>query len=293
MRTATKAPTPNTDQAELWNGTSGQAWVDTQGLLDGLFEPFERRLADAVTAHGARRVLDIGCGTGSTTLAAAARMGSGGDCLGVDISQPMLAVARERARRARSTARFVCADAQTHPFERAGFDLILSRFGVMFFDDPVAAFANLRRAAADGAALCCFVWRSPLENPFMTEAERAAAPLIPALPAREPDAPGQFAFADRARVAAVLERSGWTDIDIAPVDVPCRFPSGALETYFTRLGPLARALQALDDSVRTAVIDVVRAAFERYVHDGEVRFDAACWRVGARAHTQRDAGPHA
>src|SRR5947209_8238676 len=125
----------NGEQAAMWNGTSGNAWVEAQTLLDDLFEPFERRLAGAVSTHSARRVLDIGCGTGSTTLAAARCAGPEGRGVGIDISEPMLAVARARAEREHSTAQFIHADAQTHAFQAAAFDLIISRFGVMFFDD--------------------------------------------------------------------------------------------------------------------------------------------------------------
>ena len=146
----------------------------------------------------AQRVLDVGCGTGSTTLAVARRLGANGAAVGIDISEPMIA-ARAGARRARR-ARRRASSAPTrrrHAFEPASFDMIVSRFGVMFFDDSVRAFANLRRAASDGAELHVIAWRSAAENPFMTTAERAAAPLLPDMPARRPDAPGQFAFADR------------------------------------------------------------------------------------------------
>ena len=148
------------------------------------------------------RVLDVGCGTGSTTLAVARRLGAKGRCIGIDISEPMIAAARARAEREGTPASFIRADAQTHAFEPASFDMIISRFGVMFFDDSVRAFANLRRAAKQTPSLRFIAWRSAAENPFMTTAERAAAPLLPNLPARRPDAPGQFAFADRDRVHA-------------------------------------------------------------------------------------------
>ena len=189
----------NEEPATLWNGVAGRAWVEMQALLDQVMQPFERLLADAVAGRRPTRVLDVGCGTGATTIAAARALGSGGSCLGVDVSEPMLALARTRAEREGVGATFVRADAQTHAFERSAFEMILSRFGVMFFDDPVAAFANLRRAAAQDAELRCLTWRGAAENPFMLVAERAAAPLLPNVPPRDPDAPGQFAFADPRR----------------------------------------------------------------------------------------------
>jgi ubiquinone/menaquinone biosynthesis C-methylase UbiE len=273
----------NEEQIALWNDTAGRAWVELQETLDRVLEPFEDVLVDAVAARKPRRVLDIGCGTGSTTLAVARQIGPKGTAVGVDISEPMIAVAKQRAERESVPSRFICADAQTHAFETASFDMIVSRFGVMFFDDSVRAFANLGRAAAPKADLRVIAWRSPADNPFMTTAERAAAPYLPEMPARRPDEPGQFAFADRNRVRSILEKSEWADIDIQPLDVACTLPQRELVAYFTRLGPLGRLLPQLDENARSRVIDTVRAAFDPYVHGDEVRFTAACWTIGARA----------
>jgi SAM-dependent methyltransferase len=271
----------NNEQTALWNGRAGRAWVDQQALLDQLFKPLEDRLVEEVRAARGHRVLDVGCGTGSTTLAAARLLGATGHCLGVDISQPMVAHARQRAKREESPARFVCADVQTYPFEPASFDTIISRLGVMFFDNPVVAFANLRRAATDGAKLRCIAWRSAAENPFMTTAERAAAPLLPNIPPRRPDAPGQFAFADGQRISSILQKTGWTGIDIQPIDVDCAMPQKELLGYLTRLGPVGLILEDADERTRAHVIDTVRTAFDPYVHGTEVRFTAACWMVSA------------
>ncbi|MCR6477246.1 class I SAM-dependent methyltransferase [Variovorax sp. ZS18.2.2] len=275
-----------TEQSALWNGRAGRAWIDGQATLDLMFSSFEDLLVDAVRATSARRVLDVGCGTGSTTLAAARAAGAQGNCLGVDISEPMVAVARERAEREGSTARFIGADVQTHAFEPASFDLVISRFGVMFFDDPVAAFANLRRASSANARLQVIAWRSAAENPYMTTAERAAAPLLPNMPVRQPGAPGQFAFADQHRVASILQESGWGEIDIQPIDVSCTYPEKNLVGYFTRLGAVGQVLEDMDEATRRQVIGTVRAAFDPFVHGDEVRFTAACWMIGAKAPDQ-------
>lgn len=286
------------EQAALWNGRAGQAWVDAQEVLDRMFQPFEAPLleaalgaAEAAAADGGaspsgRQVLDVGCGTGATTLAVAARLGGGAAAVGVDLSAPMIELARQRAQAsgaAGAAARFVVADAQTHPFEAASFDAIISRFGVMFFETPVAAFANLRRAARPGARLRCIAWRSPAENPFMTTAERAAAPLLPALPARRPDGPGQFAFADREGVRGILEASGWSELSIAPLDVTCELPERELPRYVTRLGPVGMALHEADEATRQRVIAAVLAAFAPFRQGDVVRYTAACWQLDARA----------
>ncbi|MDP3760695.1 MAG: class I SAM-dependent methyltransferase [Ramlibacter sp.] len=272
-------PPPAPGQSALWNGPGGHAWVDAQPLLDQVLQPFEDLLVEGVRSASPSRVLDVGCGTGSTTVAIARLLGNGGQCTGVDISQPMIDAARARAAREGVAASFVIADAQTHPFEPGGFDMIVSRFGVMFFQDPVAAFANLRRAASANASMRLIVFRGGDENPFMTAAERAARPLMSNLPPRKPDGPGQFAFADRQRVAGILQQSGWTGIDIQPVDVECVLPEKDLVGYFTRLGPVGTALRDADEATRSRVIDTVRPAFDPFVRGAEVRFTSACWMI--------------
>jgi len=283
MEIETEMDRQENEQIKLWNGTAGRAWVEEQALVDGVLAPFQELLLDEVRAARPRRVLDVGCGTGSTTVAVAKLLRDGGRCTGVDVSEPMIAAARDRAERERAPASFVCADAQTHAFEPGSFDMVLSRFGVMFFADPVEAFSNLGRAARDGAELRFVAWRSPAENPFMTTAERAAAPLLPHLPPREPDAPGPFAFADAQRLARILEDGGWTAIDIQPIDVPCTMPEPGLIRYLSRFGPVGAALGEADEPTRTRILESVRAAFDPFVHGDVVRYTAACWMVGARA----------
>lgn len=266
------------EQAKLWNGSAGRAWVDHQPLLDHIFEPFTKLLV--ASAGDSDRVLDVGCGTGGTTLAIARRAR---EVIGVDVSEPMLALARERADSEGSSAAFVHADAQAHAFEPASFDLVTSRFGVMFFADSVLAFANLRRAAKDDARLALVAFRSVEENPFMTAAERAAAPLIPNIPPRRTDGPGQFAFADEARVRGIFEASGWGRLSMEKIDVECSFPESALLGYLTRLGPLGLVLQEVEEARRAAILETVRRAFDVFVHRergrDQVRFTAACWMI--------------
>ena len=193
----------------------------------------------------------------------------------------MIAAARARLEREGVAARFIEADAQTYAFDVAGFDAVISRFGVMFFADPVAAFANLRHAARPGARLRFAAWRGAAENPFMTVAEHAAAPLIAA--AFRPGGPGPFAFAEPGRIETVLRDSGWADIAVKPVDVACRFAGTELTRYLSWMGPVGRALQQADIETRAKVIAMVRPAFDRFVQGDEVCFTAACWMADAHA----------
>lgn len=265
----------------VWNGVAGQNWVEAQSLLDGLFQGFEDRLTADCVDQGARRVLDVGCGTGATTLAVAQALGpDGGRCTGLDISQPMIALARDRAARAGSKADFICADAEDYPLDTGRYDRIVSRFGVMFFADPVRAFANLRRATRRGGQLGVIAWRAPEENPFMTAAERAARPLLPETGTAPLPPTGQFAFADNEKVRASLAGSGWSQVRIEPLDIACTLPEAQLEAWFTRLGPLGRILPGLEPGRRAAVLEAVREGYAPFVAGGTVQFTAACWMIG-------------
>lgn len=269
------------EQSAIWSGAGGRGWVAARELVDQVFQPLEDILVQATGS--ARRVLDVGCGTGGTTVAIAQRLGAGARCTGLDISEAMLGAARARAEQMRSSAEFVLGDAQTYDFESAAFDAIVSRFGVMFFADPVAAFTNLHRAAQPGANLRMIVWRSADDNPFMTTAERAAAPLLPNLPVRKPNEPGQFGFADPKRVTGIVEASGWNEVVLAPLDIPCTLPEQELLRWLVELGPVGRALQGENVEVREKVLAAVRPAFDPYVKASVVHFTAACWLLSAQA----------
>lgn len=261
---------------DLWNGPSGQVWAEEQELLDRMLEPYLPHVLEGLPPGA--DVLDVGCGAGATTIAAAARAAS---CTGVDVSAQLVARARERAA-GLGNVRFVRADAQRYDFEEARFDALLSRFGVMFFDDPVAAFANLRRAMRPGGTLTFIAWRSPAENPFFTTASRAAAPFLNLSPP-DPEAPGQFAFADGERVRRILDGSGWSAIEVAPRDVAGSLSKADLRVYASKLGPVGQALREVDDATRAQVLEAVHAAYAPFLADGTVRFTSACWRVTARA----------
>lgn len=278
------ATAANQDQSALWNEAAGQAWVEMNDVLDRMLAPFEAALTQAAFPGASRRVLDIGCGAGATSLAMARRVGAEGLVLGVDISGPLVEAAKARARaEGLEQAAFVKADAQTYAFEPGDFDAAISRFGVMFFEDPQAAFANIRRGVRPDGALTFVAWRSPMENPFMITAVQAAAPFLPAMEPPNPNAPGQFAFADAGKVRRILELSGWRDVDVAPLDLPSSVAEADLMAYVTKLGPAGAALRDADEALKARVAAALERAFRPYVQDGEARFTSACWLVTARA----------
>lgn len=264
----------NVDQIALWNGPSGETWVAMQERLDRQLFPLGRVAMDALAVRPGERVVDIGCGSGQTTIELAARVGSAGRVVGVDISEPLLALARRRA----PDLAFVAADAQRHRFEPA--DAAFSRFGVMFFTDPVAAFTNLASAVRRLAFVC---WRRAEENPMMTVPIAAAvAAGLPAPESPPPDAPGPFAFADRDRVAQILAAAGFDEIEIVAHDEPIGGSDldASVDLAF-HVGPLARQLRE-HPALRASVTDAVRAAIASYVTDGLVAMPSATWIVTAR-----------
>ena len=269
------------DQATLWNGEMGQTWVEMARVTDQLFESLAAPLLEAAR-DGATALLDVGCGAGFTTLALARELGPGARTVGADISEPLLAAARERAEAASVPIEFILGDAQTVDFALASFDLIVSRLGVMFFADPVAAFVNLRGAATEGARLRFVCWRDPAENPFMTLTARATKDLLD-LPARVPNVPGPYGLADPERTRGILTAAGWDGVEVRPFDATCTMPADELMTFLTRIGPLREALAEADVERRLAVLEAVRTAAEPYVEGDRVSFEAALWIVDASA----------
>ncbi len=270
------------DMAAYWD-RAGQVWVEHQALLDRLMAPIAEAVIQAAGLVNGDAVLDVGCGAGATTLAAAWRTGPSGRAVGVDISGALVELARRRAGEdGVEGVEFLLADAQTEAFDPT-FDAIVSRFGVMFFPDPVAAFSNLRRALKPGGRLTFAAWRAPEDNPLALVPLRAAAPFLAEPPRFEADAPGRFAFADRERVAAILSASGWREVEIAPLDVASPASFEELMTMSLRVGPLNPILRAADEAVRSKVEAAVAEALAPLVGEGGGVMKSACWLVTAKA----------
>lgn len=269
--------------ASFWRQAGGQAWADLQALMDRLNQPIGEAVAAQAGLGFGGRALDVGCGAGDTTLDMARRLAPGGRCVGVDVSEPLLEIGRRRAQaEGVANAEFVLGDAQDYAFEAEAFDAVISRFGVMFFEAPDLAFANLRRALRPDGRLAFACWRSPAENPLSQIPLEAAAPFLSKVPQAEPDGPGRFAFADPARVQAILDRSGWREVEIAPLNTPTPLTFDELMRLSLDLGALGPLLRDESEAVRARVHDAVAARLRPFVEDGMVSMTAACWLVTAR-----------
>jgi SAM-dependent methyltransferase len=275
--------TTNAQQIEYWNGPAGERWSKAQDRIDhhlGLIT--EALLALAAPKEG-ERVLDIGCGGGTTALILRERVGPDGAVTGIDISEPNLALANARAHAGMADVAFLKADAATYEFEPA-FDLAFSRFGVMFFDDPVAAFANLRKALVKTGRLVFVCWRTFKENDWSFEPYEAALDLLPPQEPTDPHAPGPFAFADDGRLGGILERAGYRGIRIKPLDTTVNMGASiddALTEALT-IGPLARAAAELDEDARDKIRTCIAPVIAKHQTPYGIVAPAAVWLVTAK-----------
>ena len=278
----TAAPPP-VDMAAYWNDVAGHTWTELADLMDQELCELGLAAMEALAPRAGDALVDVGCGCGQTSLQLAERVGPSGSVLGVDVSRPMLAEARRRAEAAGvRQVTFVEADAQTYAFPPGALDGLFSRFGVMFFADPAAAFANLRRALKPGGRLAFVCWRPLAENPWMTAPMGAVLKHLPAPAPPPPGAPGPFAFADPERVRSILGEAGFRHIDARPIDLPMGgFSVEDALKMAMRIGPVGALLRENPD-VAPKVVDEIRETLAAQAVDGRVALPGAAWIVTAR-----------
>lgn len=279
---------PNDDQTQYqdqyWNGPEANHWLVHEHRYERMGASFTRLVLDAAAVARTDRVLDIGCGTGSTTCTAA-RAAADGQALGVDIARPLLQRAKQRARHDGLTnVRFEHGDAQTHRLAPQGFDVAISRFGVMFFSDPTAAFANIARGLRPGGRIAFVCWQPMANNEWITVLSAAAAQHIPLPPPDEPGSPGPFSLGDRQHLAAVLDAAGLVNVAIQPVVESLWLGRDVADTveFFQASGFGQRLLQDADPATRTRVTAAVQAALEPHLTSDGVRLQSRAWLVTAR-----------
>ncbi|MSP42720.1 MAG: class I SAM-dependent methyltransferase [Alphaproteobacteria bacterium] len=274
----------NAAQAELWNGEMGRKWALEQDSLDAMLAPLGLGgIAKANFAPG-ENVIDIGCGCGTTSLAIAEKVGSGGRVLGVDISEPMLEQARRRAA-ALDNATFNLADASVHKFAPASANVIFSRFGVMFFADPTAAFANIRTVLKPDGRLCLVVWRPVRENPWVMKSLMIAAKHVVMPAPLGPEEPGPFSFGDPARVTRILEGAGFKNVKLEPQDLLItigagRDLNGAVD-FLLGIGPIRMILAEQTPELREKVSQEVKQSLAADFGPQGLRMGTATWIVTA------------
>ena len=279
----------NEQQSEFWSGSGGDYWVANQQQMDTMLQPLGDEALKRLNLAKCTHLLDIGCGTGTTTLQIAAQLPDGARVTGADISVPMTEYARQRLQaEGLANADFVTCDLQTHGLEAGRYDAAFSRFGVMFFDAPVTGFANIHAGLKAGAPLAFVCWQVPAENLWHSVALQAAREFIDMPPPPDPRAPGPFAFADTDYVTSILTDAGFGDIVIEPHMQTVELFSGqdvrnAAEN-FARINPIISAFitEAGDDKAEP-LIDGLAETLAPYHENGALHFPSATWLVSARA----------
>jgi SAM-dependent methyltransferase len=274
----------NEEMRRFWNEASGPEWLSLEHEFDHALEPFGAELLRRAAPAPGEHALDVGCGFGTTAMGLATLVGESGRAMGLDISAPLLDRARRRAREAGiGNVIWREGDAQDARLPAEHFDLVVSRFGVMFFDDPVAAFANLAGATKPGGRLRFVCWQPKERNPWYTFASRTLAPFVE-LPAPA-EGPGPFAFAGADRVRDILGAAGWTDTTTDGFEPEMvEGAGGGVDRVIKHMvrGPVAAALRAARPEDRDAGLEALRSAVDAATVGGEVRFPSAAWMVGSR-----------
>jgi SAM-dependent methyltransferase len=274
----------NARQIEYWNGPAGERWVRLAESQDRMLAGIGRAALDACDIKPGHSVLDTGCGSGSTTLEIARRVGAGGRVLGVDISGPMLGLARSRlGDNPEARVTLENRDVATFPFEAETFDRVFSRFGVMFFVDPVAAFTNIRSGMKSGGKLAFVCWQSMEANPWQGIPFEIALRYLPAPPPSDPRAPGPLAFAEPDWVREILTGSGFVDVEIAdaPIKLPIEKDAAISAEKLVQLGPVYRLIGEEAPDIKAKITDEVREAIAPYQTENGIQIDAGTWIVTA------------
>jgi SAM-dependent methyltransferase len=279
----------NADQIAYWNSEAGRRWTLLAHRTDALFEEMLQELLRVAKVAAGEKVVDLGCGCGGSLLALAELVGPQGSVAGIDVSEPMLELAEGRLRDARhSNVRLHQADAAVHPFEAGSFDLAFSRLGVMFFDEPIPAFANILGALRAGGRLAFVAFRGLPENPMFEVPLAAAAPEQVAAFRAGQERPGPLALADAVRTRGILEAAGFSAVRVQPRDFKLRFGRpgdlDAAAALAASLGPAARAIAAMpDEPSQDRARAAIRAALAPYETPEGVLLNAGMWFVTAEA----------
>jgi SAM-dependent methyltransferase len=274
----------NTDQAEAWNGDEGSYWVSQHARHEAMRERLTPHLLPAAHLSTTDRVLDIGCGCGGTTRAAA-RAAHDGSAFGIDLSRPMLDLAeRAAAEEGPANVRFGQGDAQVYPFGTEAYDVAISSFGIMFFTDPPAAFANIVSALRVGGRLAFLCWQDVMCNQQFAIPLRAAMAHMPLPEMGRGDEPGPFSLADREKLKVLLTRAGCADVRIDAVNEPVRVGSDVEDvvSYFRGMPMVRRLIQDADEAVTARIFAAMAEGFAPHQGPDGVRVTSAAWLVTAQ-----------
>lgn len=278
---------PNSDEIEFWNGPQGKNWVKQNDLTDFMYDPFGAKALERAEIGAGERVIDVGCGCGKTTAKLADLVATGGRVTALDVSVPMLEIARNRIGSKADIVDFISADAATYAFEPESYDVLFSQFGLMFFLNPEEAFSNLFRALKPGGRVVFVCWRRPDLNPFLMIPFEAVHSFVPEMAVPSPDVPASpFSLALEDYVRTLLGGAGLEEVQLEKFNFPTRMGQGDLEACLSFVAdfsnPVATALRRTDPAAAPEILNAVREAVAPYHKHNTLELPASAWIVSAK-----------
>ena len=277
--------TVNEEQRRRWDQEQGHHWVVAAEHFDKMLGPHGERVIAGLAPEPGGKILDVGCGNGALSLDAAARVGPNGHVLGLDLSGPMLSLAMQRAaERGLGNVNFEQSDVQVHQFAPGAFDGVMSRFGVMFFDDPVAAFTNIRSAVRPGGRIAFVCWQEPPQNDWLMVPAGTMLEFVPMPEKPAPGSPGPFGLADANRTRSILRDAGWSDVEAEPVEIRQWLgddPASASE-FLSNTDIVKSLLGETDDQTRAKVWKAVETKLAEHTDSDGVHLTGRSWLVTAQ-----------
>lgn len=287
MSVSIKSEGPNSDEIEFWNGPQGQNWVDQNRLTDLMYDPFGDKAIECASLTPGERVLDIGCGCGTTTVKLANLVAPNGSVTALDVSTLMLNVAEEKTESAAVPVELIDADAEIYEFAPDSFDVVFSQFGVMFFANIDAAFANFYRALEPGGRIVFVCWQGLERNPWFVTPYEAIRDFLPEMPPPKNNAPQSgWTLVSKGRVEELLGGAGFVDVRLVPFETTAQLGEGSLDACIDYVaafvGPVAAVLRGAGEAATPTILETLRSELAQYHTDNGLRFPASMWLVSAR-----------
>jgi ubiquinone/menaquinone biosynthesis C-methylase UbiE len=279
---------PNSEEIDYWNGQAGQNWINENRLTDIMYQPFGNKAVERAQPISGERILEIGCGCGTTTLVLAKLVGDSGAVTALDVSSVMLEVAHKRAVSASAPVNFLNADAETYSLDPESYDVVFSQFGVMFFANPAAAFTHFHQALKPGGRLAFVCWRGPEQNPFMMVPFNAVHSFMPSVAPPNPDAPASpLSFESKEKVGRMLEDAGFVDALFEPFEAHACMGQGSLEecTRFVIAfagGTVGAVMRGAGEEKVPAIVNALQDSLAPFHTGDRIELGASAWIVSAR-----------
>ena len=274
----------NQEQKEFWNEKKGEIWVSLESKIDKMLGPLGDQAIKILKPKVGEKILDIGCGTGSTSQTLSKLVGESGIITGIDISKPILNFAQKQKENKKiKNINFIQADAQNHQFSDLNFDAVFSRFGIMFFEDPISAFKNIKKSLSCNGRLTFVCWSKREDNDWINLSSNVASQFLELPPKANPKEPGPFAFEDYFYIEEILTKSGWKNIKIKAYkqNIVIGKTLDYAADFLSRMGPMSVPFENANEQTKEKVISALKECYSQYFTAKGVEFHFSSWIVSA------------